>query len=523
MNHDKESEKYKEFVRALYLLNGSQREKGKMYPLILLRAIHGGYINFNDPFELQKKLAQYRLLSPSGDTEYTIINNKLSHEQWIMYKKNLELELQKLAALLPDGQHPSLEEVKTGIQSCDAYMRTRKTEVKKDREIEIVSAFGLNYSRMLTSLETTQENVNDFVRAGMGIATSYCLHRTGLTKYLPWAFLMGNAVLQGYEALTRKKNIKEMESNPPLAKDWVESLSQEDAAIDRHLSILLHQALAWEEGENKISIRLAQTKKDPVTARSIAKINQSIADYRKRTIEKGIFLTSPAAIFVLRDELEQQVEELRLTLKGEQSRILKMANREKEKANERLVDFDTLLEQFLKGKASTPMQQFLYRYLLWSTRLQQMERGVALCKRWFDLSASERLGIEGKIVLRALRDEMRSKRVYRFDQNTKLLRGYLLFEYKTGKMLWVKQVRQLEKMILSPKQKQVVELIMGSGKTYFIIPTTDYSIANGEKLVVNIWPTSMLKTNVGQISGQSSTIYGQDTYSVSFRAAQNIT
>lgn len=106
--------------------------------------------------------------------------------------------------------------------------------------------------------------------------------------------------------------------------------------------------------------------------------------------------------------------------------------------------------------------------------------------------------------------ELDRRRVYDFeDAPQRLVRGKLIFESRTRKMLWSKQSSQIDRMLLSPQQRLVVELIMGSGKTWYGIPETDFFGANGDQIMINIWPAAVAPTNIAGIGRQSLKVLSQ--------------
>ena len=183
------------------------------------------------------------------------------------------------------------------------------------------------------------------------------------------------------------------------------------------------------------------------------------------------------------------------------------------KVSEEGPDFDTILIAFLKDDLKrlnlndeeiAVLKERLYHFLIFATRQQQIARALK--------DPDKAAAILGE------------KRNYDPAQlPERLLKGHLLFEYNQNTLLWEKQTKQIRTMLTMRHERSFVEMIMGSGKTYFGIPITDFYTADGEWLPVNIWPASMKRTNIDQISVQAENIFDQDVYAFSFSRNEPLT
>ncbi|GAB5411703.1 MAG: hypothetical protein ChlgKO_08170 [Chlamydiales bacterium] len=101
------------------------------------------------------------------------------------------------------------------------------------------------------------------------------------------------------------------------------------------------------------------------------------------------------------------------------------------------------------------------------------------------------------------------KRVYSFENMPQhRLLGKLVYESRTHRWIWKIPNKQLDHMLDSPNLRLVNELIMGSGKTAFVIPETNFDSANGENIVINIWPETD-PTNAQETGARVGKIFGQ--------------
>ncbi len=150
----------------------------------------------------------------------------------------------------------------------------------------------------------------------------------------------------------------------------------------------------------------------------------------------------------------------------------------------------------------------IYQYLLKTTRLQQINRALDIQKK---IDPTQLNDSEMKIRLKQLTFELSRKRAYSFSEKThpRLLRGYLAFEYGSGMMLWDKQVNQLQRMLLSDQKRSILELIMGSGKTVFGTPMTDFFGSDGSQIVANFFPDALAPENIQDLSSRSMNFFGQ--------------
>jgi len=237
-------------------------------------------------------------------------------------------------------------------------------------------------------------------------------------------------------------------------------------------------------------------------------LNRSIRDYNAREKERGELYTLKEGAdrekLVL--ELEQMRSACEAQLKKERERILEYANRERE----RPMAFKPLLISFVRGEldADSALETRLLLYLCAASRFELFFKTV-------------KSGAAPEEVARALR----KKRVYSFEheENRRLLIGKLAFEYFNGTLLWKKPMQQLDEMLKSGERKQVMELIMGSGKSFYGGPMAAVLAADGGEMVFSILPAPTFKGNMEMAGRQVKRMAGQASAALGVRRAFNWT
>jgi len=97
--------------------------------------------------------------------------------------------------------------------------------------------------------------------------------------------------------------------------------------------------------------------------------------------------------------------------------------------------------------------------------------------------------------------ELERRRLYRFENETPYsLKAKLLFEANNGVLLWQKQNGVIDKLVHDQTPTKVAELLMGQGKTSTIVPLTSKIQADGNTLVVAVWPAPAAPTNTDDLA-----------------------
>lgn len=174
---------------------------------------------------------------------------------------------------------------------------------------------------------------------------------------------------------------------------------------------------------------------------------------------------------------------------------------------------------FLTDEELEAVKNKLFTYFVIQSRSDQIKRIFSLAQ-----SAHHETSENRGIILEELFREF--QRIREYDISTlpaKLVRAHLVFEVINGKMLWRNQASQEDLLLLQEGEKKVVELIMGSGKTFFGIPTSDFMRTDGHSLVINIWPSAAAYVSTRQTVKQVASSFGQESYALSFDRTTKLT
>jgi hypothetical protein len=266
------------------------------------------------------------------------------------------------------------------------------------------------------------------------------------------------------------------------------------------------------------------------------KLNQSLDDFYSRL--------SPAEHrFVLREEVNKKEaiqhisalkKEVMKSLAVQKKEIVAFANQKVEKSmteeeiiisslkqevlNQRTLSFEEIVDAFVQEDD----EPFRYFTDLTQENLSELKRKFYVylveASRWnflFDRMNTLHLALEEGASwsekewnLFAL--ELDRERVYSFDHTPeKIVLGKLIFEWKTKKLLWIKQAVQTERLLMSSHRHLVMELIMGAGKSWYVVPKSNFVAADGTAFVMDIWPAPLLNANISTSGKQAKMIFGQ--------------
>ena len=321
-------------------------------------------------------------------------------------------------------------------------------------------------------------------------------------------------------------------SRAELPEQLKESMTQRENAINRVMKGLLDHYFDVTQQPNQQDRRAEhfEVPQDEADVRSaFEKVNQSIDDfYTRPTKEKNSYkLKAEKSAKQLGQDLVQLRKEVAGKLLAERQYIEKYTNHPFKNGE---TEQQILLQKLTHGKAQSgnlsfkeitdafirnDLEGLLKRSKMKPEHLSHLKERLYLyhvmTSRWNLLfERIEGLTEPTDAALNKVGEELDRRRAYTFDDNPeRLIRGKLVFEARTRKMLWDKQSHQIDRLLTSPNKQLVVELIMGSGKTWYGIPETDYFSADGNALVINIWPAPVAKTNISTIGKQSKTIFSQ--------------
>lgn len=372
----------------------------------------------------------------------------------------------------------------------------------------------------------------------------------GALPYLMRAFKAAQKVYEANKQIEKERQEiekKKVVQETPLANGLQDVLHQEDLKLSVTLDHFFQDNFRKKDippGRINPIKKIRSPNLAPLYKKSFIKMQKSVKDYYKRTQEGESWeLKSYEHLFILKTQLKKASQSLSTHIKTEKDQILSFLNHTKkeERPDEEVLpemikkrtqkwrsskitsneDFNLILEAFLYGDYQKvlkvysitedkipKLEEMLFSYLIKSTKLHQMQRSLESVEKLQKTPMQKKDEFETR--LKQLVFELRRQRAYSFHgPSTRLIKGYLIFEYKTQKMLWDKQVKQLERMLLGPYARVVLELIMGSGKTFFGIPISDFFAADGDQMVIDILPTALAKEAMAQNSKQGRKVFKQ--------------
>lgn len=270
------------------------------------------------------------------------------------------------------------------------------------------------------------------------------------------------------------------------------------------------------------------------TGRVFDELLQSHRDYHARVVEQQSIYTFTGNP----EEFEREFEVVRTTtidrIRQEREQVVAFANKVRREAAENPstlegffthfqdLSFDKIFSYIIKGDDAKLMEASG----LDEEALQRLKFLVNLhlvaCSRWdalfqaFDAAkkASAFNAVGGALAVR---------RAYSFaDKKARIILGFLTFEARTGMVLWKKQADLFERMLLNPHNRQILELIMGSGKTAFGMPFINFYASDKRSFVINIWPKPTAPTNIEEISSQSRKVFNQTSWAFTFSRSTNV-
>lgn len=244
----------------------------------------------------------------------------------------------------------------------------------------------------------------------------------------------------------------------------------------------------------------------------------------KNSLEAEIVFCKKSCI----ERLQQAQREQKLTIEEQVKRSLYPSS-----AMQPLT-WDEIQSLFLQGEEKqwlklplseeelSKIRSRLYGTLLLQSRKQQIDRLLALLEK---LHSSEGLDPkERPVLLQQIIQGLQQKRAYSFLEELpeKLVRAFLVFEAKSGRLLWDKQIERLKTLLFSTEERSVLESIMGSGKTAVLIPLLAKLEGDRQRLPILVWPPSIEKSAVN-LTGDTAELLDQQLYAFSFSRNTPIT
>ncbi len=166
----------------------------------------------------------------------------------------------------------------------------------------------------------------------------------------------------------------------------------------------------------------------------------------------------------------------------------------------------------LDSKHCAELYQNIHQYLIQKTELQHSERVADVLMKLSKVSESSP---EFLPLLNQLGDQITAKRNY----DSKLHPEYLVLEAFDNILLRPEQVKILSNLLEKEGEgyiDQVMQLIMGGGKSKVLLPILAWKKASGRNLSIIEVPQSLYKTNLADLRATTVEKFGQEGYGFEF-------
>lgn len=310
-----------------------------------------------------------------------------------------------------------------------------------------------------------------------------------------------------------------------FAEHSLAELQRQEEMIDAFMTGLFDLAFTEEpvpdHDAQQVKIELLdETKaKTPFEEERLKRVNDSIREFYKRKADNGktLFKLKPNPL------LELIFCELQLF----QNVLMAAVADEKSKLEDVLKMSFTRIEKCIDDKYARPFDEktglrdqdrpliklVLARIYMKVSRIKQIQELLKLADEFSRVSISSNPA-HYYYLANKLATGLKVKTEYDLATTAPRL-AYMSaqFEAATGKKLWP---RQAEKLALTQTEDIVLDLPPGDGKTAAIIPITIAEKADGEHLVMPIFPKQLAGDNMRTVNMQSHQIFNRVTYRFKF-------
>jgi hypothetical protein len=331
--------------------------------------------------------------------------------------------------------------------------------------------------------------------------------------------------------------------NEPLCQNLSAAMEQRESCITTAMDNLF--SLFFEEDTNprpdQVEVPVQTAKADEMDASSVKKFFDRLESSRNAYYQRPSTSASPYHL-----KSREKTSELLSTLRDCRSQVISLLDSEREKivkysqmtaqaefigtqetftvdrlckalrpVTEKENLFETLYECFLKDDDEK---------LLAITKLNPAELLILKKKIYLHMITGSRWNLlfakletlskkenpsEQEIL--ELATELKRKRVYGFaGENERLIRTNLAFECGSKFLLWDKPRAFLKAMLESTSSNMVMEMLMGMGKSFCVVPSADFFYANGETFVVNVWPSAVAQENIRSLCERAKSSFAQE-------------
>jgi len=299
-----------------------------------------------------------------------------------------------------------------------------------------------------------------------------------------------------------------------ITKETIGKLEDYFREIDPPINRILDKIYAKTFNEKSTSI-----EKIPSFPEDNRAFNDSLDDYyvRAGTEQLLVTLIHPDRLIDMYFEISKLASHLNATLEKELEVLLKIVNTRTEFLV-RPLNLRDLIVFYLEGSLEklSPViyakqghlhliEKSLLRYLIKKSRLQQLQR---ILEAFEVLSRFPSESEEYVCQMEQLINELKSRRSYiGMKLAPRVVKRMLLIELVTNKLIWPRQAGRIKERF--KQENQLIEFIMSMGKTELFTPLENLVDADGSNILFNIWPSSLIHTNIRYLSNQSQQLFDQ--------------
>lgn len=159
----------------------------------------------------------------------------------------------------------------------------------------------------------------------------------------------------------------------------------------------------------------------------------------------------------------------------------------------------------LDPKSAEELYQQIHNYLLKKTANQHRER---IDKLYDKLEKAVKNSAEYDSTITQLGDQIASQRAYSPQEHPELL----VFEYLEELMIRPEQARIIQRLLKKEGDgfsNEIIQLIMGGGKSKVLLPLLALKKAKGTNLSIIVVPASLFETNVADLQATTQRLFGK--------------
>jgi len=316
------------------------------------------------------------------------------------------------------------------------------------------------------------------------------------------------------------------------------ALDREDEEFDLYLKFLFD--LVFKETKVASPDRPFQELPIPAGAspsvrQLIEKVNKSLRDHYHASGERIQYtLENRDNLDTLYGLVSEKVAQLEATEKEDEKQLFALVNPKQQVAKRGAITVRHLIKFVVEGRLKElelelkadhlqKLDFMIARHLARKSRLSQLKQTESAL---VELAHTDRTRKRAKYyeLAEGIADQLRTSRGYKFKEipSPRLVLRLLCFEAFSGKMIWTKQLKPVQEVLIGKRGDTVLELLMGMGKNVFAYPQAD-AFFTGEETVVNVFPAQMIGTNIIETAAAMGLYFNQQTNALQFSRDREFT